>query len=126
MNNLQKKKFDSNFDLNKFFRGIRLKKQYIKTLKNKIVSVNDLKVKNYKKVSFMSPSLKKSDSLLKEDFLIKYIIDVTFSRTNTFVHVMDFSGQLKFFCSAGTLNYKGKSKKARYSVFRDIYRVLVS
>jgi len=58
--------------------------------------------------------------------LIKYIIDVTFSRTNTFVHVMDFSGQLKFFCSAGTLNYKGKSKKARYSVFRDIYRVLVS
>jgi hypothetical protein len=39
---------------------------------------------------------------------------------------MDFSGKLKFFCSAGSFGYKGKNKKSRYSVFRDLYRVLVS
>jgi ribosomal protein S11 len=39
---------------------------------------------------------------------------------------MDFSGNLKFFCSAGSLQYKGKRKKARYLVFRDMFRILNS
>ena len=39
---------------------------------------------------------------------------------------MDFSGKLKFFYSAGSFNYSGKSKKARYVVFRELYRVLIS
>jgi ribosomal protein S11 len=39
---------------------------------------------------------------------------------------MDFSGNLIFFCSAGSLQYKGKRKKARYLVFRDMFRVLIS
>jgi ribosomal protein S11 len=47
-----------------------------------------------------------------------YIIDISFSKKNTLIHVMDFSGNLKFFCSAGFLNYKGKSKKSRYSVLK--------
>lgn len=121
MNNKQK-----NFNLNNFFSNIKLKKQYIKKLQNKVILVDDLKVKNYKKLSPTLLFMKKPRYNLRDDFLVKYIIDITFSRSNTFVNLMDFSGKLIFFCSAGTLQFKGKNKKSRYSVFKKIYRVLVS
>ena len=109
------KNFNNYFDLNKFFRNIRLKKQYIKKLKNKVFLLNKVKEKNYKTLNFVM--FKKTQNLVKEDYLVVYIIDISFSKTNTLLHVMDFSGNLKFFCSAGSLNYKGKSKKARFISF---------
>jgi len=114
-----------NFDLNKFFKEIKLKKQYIKKLKNKVILLNTIKEKNYKTFNSTLSFCKNSERLLKEDFLISYIIDITFSKTNTFLHVMDFSGNLKFFCSAGSLQYKGKGKKSRSLVFKDIYKILI-
>jgi ribosomal protein S11 len=39
---------------------------------------------------------------------------------------MDFSGNLKLYYSAGLFQYKGKRKKSRYLVFRDMFRVLIS
>jgi ribosomal protein S11 len=108
-------------NLNKFLNDIKLKKQYVKNLKNKIDLLVDFK-KNYKNLSLIVSN----KNFIKEDFLIRYIIDITFSRTNTLLHVMDFSGNLKFFCSAGSLQYKGKRKKSRYLVFRDISKVLIS
>ena len=35
---------------------------------------------------------------------------------------MDFSGNLKFFYSAGYLQYKGKGKKSRSAVLKDIIK----
>jgi ribosomal protein S11 len=58
--------------------------------------------------------------------LVMYIIDITFSRSNTFLNVMDPSGNLKFFCSAGCLQHKGKNKKFRFNVFKSIYHVLTT
>lgn len=111
-------------DLNKFFTNIKLKKQYIKKLKTKVSLLNKIKEKNYK---ILNPLMfKRSQDLVKEDSLIVYIIDISFSRTNTLLHIMDFSGNLKFFCSAGLFNYKGKGKKARFIVFKEFYRVLVT
>ena len=119
------KDYNLNLDFNKFFRVIKLKKQYIKKLKNKIIILNNLKEKNYKNVNYtlfnINPKL-----LFKEDFLVTYIIDITFSRSNTLLHVTDSSGLLKFSCSAGFLQYKGKGKKVRFSILRDIYKVLVT
>jgi ribosomal protein S11 len=114
-----------NFEFNDFFENIRLKKTYINKLGSKICGLNDLKEKNFKFLS-LKLSDKKNDTLKKENYLVKYVIDITFSRTNTLLHVMDFSGHLKFFCSAGVLQYKGKRKKARYQVFRDLYQLLMS
>jgi ribosomal protein S11 len=114
-------KTQNNLNLNKFLNDIKLKKQYVKNLKNKIDLLVDFK-KNYKNLSLIVSN----KNFIKEDFLIRYIIDITFSRTNTLLHVMDFSGNLKFFCSAGSLQYKGKRKKSRYLVFRDISKVLIS
>ena len=42
-------KLNYKFKLYKFFKEIKLKKQYVKKLKNKYVLVNNLKIKNYKK-----------------------------------------------------------------------------
>jgi len=116
-----------NYKLNlvEFFREIQLKKQYIKELKNKVILINSLKEKNYKKLNsklFYHGNYKK---LYKEDFLVTYIIDITFSKTNTFIHVMDFSGKLKFFSSAGDLQHKGKSKRSRSVVLKDMYKILI-
>jgi len=124
MNNSVKINHNSKLNLDKFFREIKLKKQYLKQLKNKVIFLNSLKEKNYKKISSLLHEVSKKP--IKEDFLVSYIIDITFSKTNTFIHVMDFSGHLKFFCSAGSLQYKGKSKKSRSLVLKDMYKVLVS
>lgn len=116
-------------NLNKFFRNIKLKKQYIKTLKNKVDLIkSNLKEKNYTSSLIFNNRINYNNNFsVKEDFLVTYIIDITFSRMNTLLHVMDFSGNLKYFCSAGSLQYKGKRKKiARYTVFRYMYKILVS
>ncbi len=112
-------------NLNKFFKSITLKKQYTQNLKSKVNLIQtNLRVKNYKKLVCLNNSF--HCSKLKEDFLITYIIDITFSKMNTLMHVMDFKGNLKFYCSAGSLQYKGKKKKiSRYSVFKYMYKVLV-
>lgn len=98
-------------NLNKFFTEIKLRKQYIKKIKKKITMLNNIKEKNYKNLSLViwNSNFK---FLVKEDFLVTYIVDITFSQTNTLLHVMDFSGNLIFFCSAGSLKYKGKAKKS--------------
>lgn len=123
MDNVIKTNYNSKLNLNKFFKELKLKKQYINSLNNQIILLNSLKEKNYKKLhSIFHGNYKKS---FKEDFLISYIIDITFSKTNKFIHVMDYSGNLIFFCSAGSLQYKGKNKKSRL-VLKDMYKVLVS
>jgi len=124
MNSIQTS-YNYKLNLVKFFREIKLKKQYIKQLKNKVILLNSLKDKNYKTLNsklFLYNHYKK---LHKEDFLVTYIIDITFSRTNTFIHVMDFSGHLKFFLSAGSLQYKGKGKRFRSAVLKDMYKTLI-
>lgn len=119
-------KTQNSLNLNKFFSDIKLKKQYIKKLKSKCDLLNNFK-KNYKNLSLSVFSKSCSKNSVKESFLVTYVIDITFSRTNTLLHLMDFSGNLKFFCSAGLLKYKGKSKKkARYLIFRDMFRILNS
>ena len=80
-------------------------------------------MKNYK---FLNTAIaKKKNSFNKYDPLIMYIIDFSFSRSNTFLHVLDFAGNLKFFCSAGSFNYSGKSKRARWIVFKNFSRSLL-
>jgi ribosomal protein S11 len=115
---------DSKLNVNKFLDGIKLKKQYIEKLKNKILELNGVSKTNYKDLE--SLIVTKNHSLIKNDYLVMYIIDISFSETNTLLHVTDFAGNLEFFCSAGSLNYKGKQKKLRFLVFRDLFRILVS
>jgi ribosomal protein S11 len=111
-------------DLNKFFKIVKLKKQYVKILKSKTTLLNEISENNYKFLNSKFSRSKNYDSL--NDYLVTYIIDINFTKSNTFVHIMDYSGKLKFFYSSGSFKYSGKNKKSRYIVFRDFYRILVS
>lgn len=114
----------TNLYLNKFLRDIKLKKQYFKNLKNKMALITEITENNYK--SLYPQVFFREKNLVNNDYLVAYIIDITFSRSNTFVHVMDYSGKVKFFYSSGSFNFSGKSKRSRFTVFRNIYRVLVT
>jgi ribosomal protein S11 len=113
-----------NFNFNKFLSSVKLKKQYIIKLQDKISTLNSSGKSNYK---YLSSSISDNKThLVQNDHLVMYIIDISFAETNTLLHVTDFAGNLEFFCSAGSLNYKGKQKKLRFLVFRDMFRILVS
>lgn len=110
-------------NLNNFLINIKLKKQYLKKLQDKIVLLNAIKEKNYKLLNSQISIARKDCS---ENYLVSYIIDITFSQTNTLLNVTDPLGNLKFFCSAGSLNFKGKAKRSRFLVFREMYHILIS
>lgn len=118
------KKLNINFNVNSFLKNIKFKKQYLKKVKQKITLLENNRKINYKQ--FKMSKYNKEKFNFKEDFLITYVIDITFSQTNTLLHVMDPSGKIKFFCSAGTFTHSGKSKKTRFNVFKDIYKFLIS
>jgi ribosomal protein S11 len=110
-------------NLNRFFKEIHLKKQYLKKVQNKARVLSELKEIHYKQVS--SQFLIESKSLASTTFVM-YIIDISFSKKNTLFHVSDFSGNVKFFYSAGSFQQKGKGKIARSVVLRKFYKLLVS
>lgn len=112
---------DSN--LNQFINKISFKKQYLNKLNNKINLLQTLKNQNYKNLN--SNLFFINNKFIKYDNLIMYIIHISFHRTNTLLHVTDFSGKLAFFCSAGDLSYKGKSKKARIQVLKSMIRLIL-
>jgi ribosomal protein S11 len=81
-----------------------------------------LKEHNYKHTSY---NLFLSNlALKKENNLITYIIYIKFSRSNTSLHITDFSGTLKFSCLAGNLSFKGRDKKARNPVLKAVIKVI--
>jgi len=110
-------------NLHRFFKEIRLKKQYLKKMQNKARILNELKEINYKQIN--SQLLIESKSLANTTFVM-YIIDISFSKKNTLFHVSDCSGNVKLFYSAGSFQQKGKGKIARSIVLRRFYKLLVS
>lgn len=51
-----------------------------------------------------------------QDFVIMYIVTLTFSKSNIMVHISDVMGNVKWFCSSGSLKITGKQKKQKRSV----------
>lgn len=125
INNYSKDKNSINLNLNIFFEHIFLKKQYIKLLKNKIVALNNIKQDNYKVLNSILFKPRKN-LLTKKASKVSYIIDFSFSRTNTTLHVMDCSGNVKFFYSAGLFDFKGKQKTFQSNaILKKFYKILV-
>lgn len=111
------------YNLNRFFKEIHLKKQYLEKMQNEVNVLRELNEVNYKKVNsqfFITPMSSSSTT-----FVI-YIIEISFSKKNTLFHVSDFLGNIKFFYSAGSFQQKGKGKLARSIILRKFYRILVS
>ena len=113
---IKNKKIDFNF----FLKTVRFKKQYLKKLTQEVLL---LKSDNSK---IKSLSFTKSNKNYLNNFLVMYIISITFSKTNTLFQITDFSGKLILFYSAGSFKYSGKSKKLRLVIFKKFYRLIFS
>lgn len=111
------------FNLNRFFKEIHLKKQYLKKMQNKVRLLNKLKETNHKKVGL---SFLKNSAKIPNMTFVMYIIEISFSKKNTLFHISDCSGNIKFFYSAGSFQQKGKGKVSRSTVLRKFYRLLIS
>lgn len=118
----------SNVKKNLFLSNVSLKKKsfYHKKINNSIFKLRNLvneKQQQYKKLSIlMSNSIVSEKD--KDGFVIVYIIYFSFSATNTFLHVTDTFGNLKFRYSAGLVDFKGKQKKSRVQVLTRFFREL--
>lgn len=109
--------------LNKFLKKIILNKNYTDKLKSKIYLLTILKNQSFKNLS---------DNLFIKNYtniifnnLITYIIHISFSQSNSLLHVISFPNNLKFFCSAGNLMFKGKNKKTRHLVLKSMLKILI-
>lgn len=108
--------------LTNFFQYIKLKKNYTNTLNNQVSLLNNVKEDNLKKINI---KLIKKNMLINNENKINYIISIHYLRTNTFMHVTDFAGNIKFFYSAGQFSFKGKRKVSRFNVFKSFLQILV-
>jgi ribosomal protein S11 len=110
---------NSFYQLNEFLKKIIFKKTYIKKIKDRVLFLNEVLKQNYKKLN------SKAEMSNRINFLIGSIIEVNFSKANTFTQITNSSGTLKLSCSAGSLFYKGKNKKARTLVLKNLINVLI-
>ena len=111
------------FNLNKFFKEIHLKKQYLKKMQTKTRLLDNSIDNNYKKIG---SKFTKNLSNNRKNTFVMYIVDISFSKKNTLLHISDCLGNIKFFYSAGFFQQKGKGKVSRSIVLRKFYRILVS
>jgi ribosomal protein S11 len=114
----------SNVKKNLLLSNISLKKKsfYHKKINNSILKLKSLlsEKQQHKKLSSLVHKSRVPEKQ-KDGFIIVYIIYFSFSATNTFLHVTDTFGNLKFRYSAGLVDFKGKQKKSR---IQDITRFL--
>ena len=87
-------------------------KNYIKNLLNQIKLLKKLKEKNYKNLSKRKANLH-VNSANQQDLLVMYIVNISFSKANTTIHVSDIKGNMKLFYSSGSVGLVGKQKKNR-------------
>lgn len=104
--------------INSLLKTISLKKQYINKLKSKTIDLT--KIKQQKKITHLFQNTK-----LDKNYFVKYIIDITFLKNNTLIHVMDFSGHLRFFMTAGQLQYKKKEKRVRQLIIKNFVKIIL-
>ena len=101
------------FNLNQFLQNIKFKNLYINKLKAELADLNLIQNANVDNSNKMNNNL-----------IVSHIVNITFSRTNTLINFMDFSGKLIFYYSAGKVRCTGKSKKVRKLVLKALFQRL--
>jgi len=85
---------------------------YVKNLLDKINHLKKLREKDYKTLSLKKTTYKRS-SESDTNLIVMYIINISFLKANTTIHVSDVKGNVKLFYSAGSVGLIGKQKKKR-------------
>ena len=88
-------------------------KDYVENLQNQINYLKKLKEQNYKNLSVTEFAKSKQEQNIKQDLMVMYIINISFLKANTTIHVSDIQGNVKLFYSAGSVGLTGKQKRKR-------------
>lgn len=85
-------------------------KFYVKSLRAQIESLKKTREDNYKDISIKKSQVKNSNN---QDLVVMYVINISFLKANTTIHVSDVKGNMKLFYSAGSVGLAGKQKRKR-------------
>lgn len=89
------------------------KKIFVQNLLNQIIHLKELKASNYKNLSVKKSIIYNKKEINPQNFMVMYILNISFLKANTVIHVSDIHGNLKFFSSAGSVDLNGKQKRKR-------------
>lgn len=88
-------------------------KLYVENLLNQVTYLKKLKTNDYKNLGVRKFATQKNKEINPQDFMVVYVVNVSFLKANTTIHVSDIQGNLKLFFSAGSVDLAGKQKKNR-------------
>lgn len=92
---------------------LQKEKIYIKTLLTEATCLKKFKENDSKSLNVQKYILNNEKKIDTQDFLVMYIINISFSKANTIINVSDIQGNLKLFYSAGSVKLSGKQKRKR-------------
>jgi ribosomal protein S11 len=92
---------------------LQKEKVYIENLLDRITYLKKLKTNDYKNLGVEKFAMYSNKEINSQDFMVTYIVNVSFLKANTTIHVSDTNGNLKIFFSAGSVDLAGKQKKKR-------------
>ena len=92
---------------------LQKEKSYVKNLLNQVAYLKKLKENSSKELSVKKFAITNDKETNLQDFVVAYIISISFLKANTTIHVSDTKGNLKLFYSAGSVDLSGKQKRKR-------------
>ena len=92
---------------------LQKEKLYVENLLNQVIYLKKLKANDYKNLGVKKSTIHYNREINAQDFMVVYIINISFLKANTTIHVSDINGNLKLFFSAGSVELTGKQKKKR-------------
>ena len=84
---------------------------YVNLLSNKVLLLKNIKKNDLYKNFFLKESY--NNFFRTQNFLVVYIISISFLKANTMIHISDIKGNVKLFFNAGQVNLSGKQKRRR-------------
>ncbi|QXE46250.1 30S ribosomal protein S11 (mitochondrion) [Nitzschia inconspicua] len=88
-------------------------KLYVENLLNQVAYLKKLKTNDYKNLGLQKFATYTNKEKNLQDFIVVYIVNISFLKANTALHVSDIQGNLKLFFSSGSVDLAGKQKKKR-------------
>lgn len=82
----------------------------VKNLKNRINLLKKNKENNYR---YLSRNKTYPYLSADQNLIVMYIINISFLKANTTIHISDVKGKIKLFYSAGSVDLTGKQKRKR-------------
>lgn len=88
-------------------------KHYVENLQSQVDYLKKLKEQDYKNLSVAKFAESKQEQSIDQDLMVMYIVNISFLKANTTIHVSDIKGNIKLFYSSGSVGLTGKQKRKR-------------